>query len=46
MSGGKLDLQRIRRVIRGSGSETIFFLLDDALSLLPPAKLTSCSHNI
>jgi hypothetical protein len=39
MSGGKLDLQRIRRVIRGSGSETIFFLLDDALSLLPPAKL-------
>ena len=39
MSGGELDLQRIRRVIRGSGSETIFFLLDDALSLLPPAKL-------
>ena len=39
MSGGKLDLQRIRRAIRGSGNETIFFLLDDALSLLPPAKL-------
>jgi len=39
MSGGKLDLQRIRRAIRGSGNETIFFLLDDAISLLPPAKL-------
>ena len=39
MSGGKLYLQRIRRAIRGSGNETIFFLLDDALSLLPPAKL-------
>jgi hypothetical protein len=39
MSSGKLDLQRIRRAIRGSGNETIFFLLDDALSLLPPAKL-------
>jgi len=39
MSGGKLDLQRIRRAIRVSGNETIFFLLDDAISLLPPAKL-------
>ena len=39
MSGGKLDLKRIRRAIRGSGNETIFFLLDDAISLLPPAKL-------
>lgn len=39
MSGGEFDLQQIRRAIRGSGSETIFFLLDDALSLLPPAKL-------
>jgi hypothetical protein len=39
MSGGKLDLQRIRRAIRGSGNETIFFLLDDAISLLPPSKL-------
>jgi hypothetical protein len=39
VSGGKLDLRRIRRAIRGSGNETIFFLLDDAISLLPPAKL-------
>jgi hypothetical protein len=39
MSGDKLNLQQIRRAIRGSGNETIFFLLDDALSLLPPAKL-------
>jgi hypothetical protein len=39
MSGDKLDLQRIRKAIRGSGNETIFFLLDDAISLLPPAKL-------
>ena len=39
MSGGKLDLQRIRKAIRGSGNETIFFLLDDVISLLPPAKL-------
>ena len=39
MSSGKLDLQRIRRAIRGSGNETIFFLLDDAISVLPPAKL-------
>jgi hypothetical protein len=39
MSGDKLDLQQIRRAIRGSGNETIFFLLDDALSLLPTAKL-------
>jgi hypothetical protein len=39
MRGGELDLQQIRRAIRGSGNETIFFLLDDALSILPPAKL-------
>lgn len=39
MNSSKLDLQRIRRAIRASGNETIFFLLDDALSLLPPAKL-------
>ncbi len=40
MNSGKLDLQRIRRAIRASGNETIFFLLDDAISLLPPAKLS------
>ncbi|MGC9224976.1 MAG: hypothetical protein ACP5E2_13710 [Terracidiphilus sp.] len=39
MRGGELDLQQIRRAIRRSGNETIFFLLDDALSILPPAKL-------
>ena len=39
MRGGKFDLQRIRMAIRESGNEAIFFLLDDAISLLPPSKL-------
>jgi hypothetical protein len=39
MSDEKLDLQQIREAIRNSGNETIFYLLDDALSLLSPNQL-------
>lgn len=39
MSSGELDLQQIRRAIRASGNETIFFLLDDALLHLSQTKL-------
>jgi hypothetical protein len=34
MSGSELDRQQIRRAIRQMGNESIFYLLDDAISLL------------
>lgn len=39
MSGGELDRQKIRRAIRQMGNESIFYLLDDAISLLSEDQL-------
>jgi hypothetical protein len=39
MSGNELDRQQIRRAIRQMGNEYIFYLLDDAISLLSLAQL-------
>lgn len=35
ISGSELDRQQIRRALRQMGNESIFYLLDDAISLLP-----------
>ncbi|MDR5729210.1 MAG: hypothetical protein RB191_17470 [Terriglobia bacterium] len=39
MSGGELDRQQIRRAIRQMGNEYVYYLLDDAISLLSQAQL-------
>ena len=39
MSGSELDRQQIRRAIRQMGNEYVFYLLDDAISLLSQAQL-------
>jgi hypothetical protein len=39
MNGSELDRQQIRRAIRKMGDECIFYLLDDAISLLSQAQL-------
>ena len=39
MSGSELDRQQIRRAVRQMGNEHIFYLLDDAISLLSEAQL-------
>lgn len=39
MSGSELDRQQIRRAIRQMGNEYIFYLLDNALSLLSLSQL-------
>lgn len=48
MSGSKLDRQQIRRAIRQMGNEYIFYLPDDAISLLSQDQLrqliASCAN--
>ena len=39
MSGSELERQQIRRAIRQMGNEYVFYLLDDAISLLSQAQL-------
>lgn len=39
MSSGELDRQSIRRAVRQMGAEYIFYLLDDAISLLSQSQL-------
>jgi hypothetical protein len=39
MNSGELDRQQIRHAIRNMGDEYVFYLLDDAISLLSQAQL-------
>src|SRR5438477_6809411 len=39
MSGFQIDRDKLRAEIRKLGSEYVFLMLDDAIELLPPAKL-------
>jgi hypothetical protein len=40
LNDGELDRQQIRRAIRQMDNDRIFYLLDDAISLLSPAQLS------
>jgi hypothetical protein len=39
LNDSELDRQQIRRAIRQMDNEHVFYLLDDAISLLSPAQL-------
>jgi len=39
MAGQQIDRDKLRNAIRGMGSEYIFYMLDDAITLLPRTKL-------
>ena len=34
-----IDLDKLRAAVRKLGNEYVFYMLDDAIELLPPAKL-------
>jgi hypothetical protein len=39
MAGQHIDRDKLRAAIRRMGSEYVFYMLDDAITLLPQAKL-------
>jgi len=45
MDGRPLDREKLRAAIRNMGGDYIFFMLDDAITLLPEAKLRNLVEN-
>src|ERR1035441_123020 len=45
MDGRPLDREKLRAAIRNMGGDYIFFMLDDAITILPEAKLRNLVEN-